>query len=80
MRLVREFPAGVVAGGNNLAAFTYTTGARSSFGSGFHQYYWLEVGFREGGTAVFPIPFGIRCVAGNGMMDPLEVQSVTDDF
>ncbi len=80
MRLVREFPAGVVAGGNNQTSFTYATGARSSFGSGFDQYYWLEVGFREGGTAVFPIPFGIRCIAGNGMMDPLEVQDVPDDF
>lgn len=80
MRLVREFPAGVVAGGNSQQAFTYTTGPRSSFGSGFHQYYWLEVGFREGGTPTFPIPFGIRCTAGNGMMDPLDVETVPDDF
>jgi hypothetical protein len=80
MRLVRDFPAGVVAGGNNVLSFTYTTGARSSFGSGYHQYFWLEVGFREGGNPTFPIPFGVRCIAGNGMMDPRWIDSPTDDF
>ena len=80
MRLVRDFDNAVVAGGNNLNSFKYATGPRSAIGSGYHQYYWLEVGFREGGTASFPIPFGIRCMSGNGMMDPLPVQSVTDNF
>jgi hypothetical protein len=69
-----------VAGGNNVLSFTYTTGARSSFGSGYHQYFWLEVGFREGGNPTFPIPFGVRCIAGNGMMDPRWIDSPPADF
>jgi hypothetical protein len=79
MRLVRDFPAGVVAGGSNQNAFTYSTGARSSFGSGFHQYYFLEVGPRSGVTG-YPIPFGIRCMAGNGMMDPRFFEDAVHDF
>ncbi|MFI4887632.1 MAG: hypothetical protein ACHP7B_02680 [Burkholderiales bacterium] len=80
MRLVRDSDNTVVAGGENQAAFTYTTGPRSTIGAGYHQYHWLEVGFRDGGNPTFPIPFGIRCMSGNGMMDPLPVQSVPDDF
>jgi hypothetical protein len=80
MRLVRDFaPGGVVAGGTT-SSFTYTTGARSGIGSGYSQYYWIEVGFREGGSAVYPIPFGVRCIAGNGMTDPRWIDSPPDDF
>jgi len=80
MRLVRDFaPGGVVAGGTT-SSFTYTTGARSGVGNGYSQYFWIEVGFREGGSAVYPIPFGVRCIAGNGMTDPRWIDSPPDDF
>ena len=79
LRLFRDFPAGVVAGGNNVSSFTYATGARSTFGSGYHQYYFLEVGPRTGVTG-FPIPFGIRCMSGNGMMDPRFFGTAAHDF
>ena len=79
MRLVRDSDGAVVAGGNNATSLSYSTGARSAIGGGFHQYYWLEVG-AQSATGTFPIPFGIKCTSGNGMADPLDVQSVADDF
>jgi len=80
MRLVRDFaPGGAVAGGTT-SSFTYTTGARSGIGSGYSQYYWIEVDFRAGGSAVYPIPFGVRCLAGNGMTDPRWIDSPPADF
>jgi len=80
MRLVRDFaPGGVVAGGTT-SSFTYATGARSGIGSGYSQYYWIEVDFLAGGSAVFPIPFGVRCMAGNGMTDPRWIDSPPADF
>jgi hypothetical protein len=41
---------------------------------------WFDVGFREGGNATFPIPFGIKCIAGNGVMWPRWVQTLPDEF
>ena len=79
LRLVLDFPASVVAGGSGVAAFTYVTGRRSLIGSGFHQYFFLEVGPRAGVTG-YPIPFGIRCMSGNGMMDPRFVEEAVHDF
>lgn len=73
-------PPVTVAGGNNINSFKYVTGPRSGIGFGYHQYYWLEVGFREGATPTFPIPFGIRCMTGNGMMDPRFIDTPADDF
>jgi hypothetical protein len=78
MRLVRDSDGFVVAGGDGATSVTWNTGKRSSIGAGFHQYYWLEVGAQTATGA--PIPFGIQCTSGNGMADPLDVQSVTDDF
>jgi hypothetical protein len=78
MRLVRDSDGAVVAGGDGATSVTWNTGKRSSIGAGFHQYYWLEVGAQTATGA--PIPFGIQCTSGNGMADPLDVQSVTDDF
>jgi hypothetical protein len=80
LRFIRDYPYAIVAGGDNQSAFSYATGPRSSFANGYHQYFWLEVGFREGGNATFPIPFGVRCFAGNGIMDPYWAQSANDDF
>ena len=78
MRLVRESDGAIVAGGDGATSVTWSTGKRSAIGAGFHQYYWLEVG-AQAATGV-AIPFGIQCTSGNGMADPLDVQSVTDDF
>ena len=79
MRLVRDSDGAVVAGGNNATSLTYNTGKRSAIGGGFHQYYWLEVG-AQSASGTFPIPFGIKCTSGNGMADPLDVQTAVDDF
>jgi hypothetical protein len=79
MRLVRDSDGAVVAGGSGFTSLTYSTGKRSAIGGGFHQYYWLEVG-AQNATGSFPIPFGIKCTSGNGMADPLQVQTATDDF
>jgi hypothetical protein len=80
MRLVRDFaPGGAVAGGTT-SSFTYATGARSGVGSGYTQYFWIEVDFRAGGSAVYPIPFGVRCMTGNGLMDPRWIDSPPADF
>ena len=73
MRLVRDSDGAVVAGGSG-PSLSYPTGKRSAIGGGFHQYYWLEVG-AIANTGTFPIPFGIQCTSGNGMTDPLDVQS-----
>ena len=70
IRLVRDFPPGTVAAGGTTGSFTYTTGPRSAIGNGFHQTYFIEVDFKDGASAVFPIPFGIQCKSGNGMMEP----------
>lgn len=81
MRMVDDqSPSNVVAGGNNASSFVYTTGPRSDIGFGYHQYFWIEVGFREGGTATYPIPFGVKCIAGNGLMDPRWIDSPADNF
>ena len=68
--LVRDFePGGMLAGGTT-GTFTYATGPRAAIGNGFHQTYFLDVSYKAGGSAVFPIPFGVQCKSGNGMMDP----------
>ncbi|HSD00244.1 MAG TPA: hypothetical protein VLI21_15160, partial [Casimicrobiaceae bacterium] len=78
MRLVRDSDGAVLAGGNNALSLTYNTGKRSAITGGFHEYYWLEVETQTA-TAV-SIPFGVQCTSGNGMADPLDVQSVTANF
>jgi hypothetical protein len=80
LQLVKTFPVTVLAGGNNQSSFTYATGPRSAINNGFHQIYWIEVGFREGGNATTPIPFGFSCTAGNGMAFPYYNGSVPDSF
>jgi hypothetical protein len=80
MRLLTdEVPPVVVAGGNNINSFKYVTGARSGIGFGYHQYYWIEVGLREGGNTA-DAQFGVRCMTGNGMMDPRFIDTPTDNF
>lgn len=79
MQLVLIADGTVVAGGSNATAFQYNTGKRSAIGAGFHQYYFIDVG-AIANTGTFPIPFGIKCTSGNGMADPLPVQSVPDTF
>jgi hypothetical protein len=67
--LVRDFaPGGTLAGGTTNA-FTYATGPRAAIGNGFHQTYFLDVSYNTGATT-FPMPFGVQCKSGNGMMDP----------
>jgi hypothetical protein len=34
----------------------------------------------QAATGTFPIPFGIQCTSGNGMADPLDVQTATANF
>ena len=80
MRLVRDYPYAVVAGGSNQSSIAFDTGKRSAIGNGYQQYYWIDVGFREGGTATFPIPFGIRCISGNGMMQLRTIYNQPDEF
>ncbi|MEO8537939.1 MAG: hypothetical protein ABI533_10440 [Betaproteobacteria bacterium] len=79
MRLVLD-PGQVVVAGGAANNFTYSTGARSTIGNGYHQYYWIEVDFKVGSNATYPIPFGVKCVAGNGLMDPRWIDSPADDF
>ncbi len=79
MRLVRDSDGAVLAGAaGNATSIAYNTGKRSAITGGFHEYYWLEVGTQT--ATATPIPFGIQCTSGNGMADPLDVQSVADDF
>ena len=80
IRLVRDFPPGTAAAGGTTNTFTYTTGPRSAIGNGFHQTYFIEVDFKDGASAVFPIPFGVQCKSGNGMMDPYFLGTFADDF
>jgi hypothetical protein len=40
----------------------------------------IEVDFKVGGSAVFPIPFGVQCKSGNGMMDPYFLGNFANDF
>jgi hypothetical protein len=78
MRLVRDSDGVVLAGGDNATSFTYSTGKRSAIGFGFHQYYWIEVGMRASSASA--IPFGVQCTSGNGIADPLPVDTTTDNF
>jgi hypothetical protein len=80
MQLVLDSPPSLAAGGNNAQSFKYTIANRASIGAGYHELFWLEVGFREGGNATFPIPFGIRCMSGNGMMEPRVIDAPADNF
>jgi FlaG/FlaF family flagellin (archaellin) len=74
-----DTPQVTVAGGDNVNSFKYTTGPRSDIGFGYSQYFWIEVGLREGGNTA-PAQFGVRCMTGNGMMDPRFIDTPADDF
>jgi hypothetical protein len=74
-----DTPQVTVAGGDNVNSFKYTTGPRSDIGFGYSQYFWIEVGLREGGNTA-PAQFGVRCMTGNGMMEPRFIDTPADDF
>ena len=81
LRLVRFGPSfAVVAGGNDQQSFTFNTGPRSAITSGWHTDHQLEVGFREGGNATFPIQYGVSCESGNGTYLNGPMFAVSDDF
>lgn len=70
----------ILAGGNNQQSFVYTTGRRSALNNGWHSDHYLEVSFREGGNATFPIPYGVNCQSGNGTANFVWNGTPADDF
>jgi hypothetical protein len=80
MRLVLATPPTVVAGGDNQSSFSYATGPRSAINNGVHTFYAIEVGPREGTSPTYPIPYGLRCFAGNGLLAPAPIATLPDDF
>jgi hypothetical protein len=80
IQLVESYPTNLVAGGNQAPSFTYITPKRSATNFGNHQYYWIDVSFREGGANILPIPYGINCTAGNGMAALYFLGTPPDDF
>ena len=80
MRLASILPPAIIAGGNDQTSFSYVTGPRSAINNGIHPFYVIEVGPREGTTPTYPLQFGMRCFAGNGMLAPALIGTVPDDF
>jgi hypothetical protein len=80
MRLVLANPYTVLAGGDNQNSFSFFTGPRSAINNGVHTFYLIEVGPREGTSPSYPIQYGIRCFAGNGMLAPVPIRTPPDDF
>jgi hypothetical protein len=68
------------SGGDNQTSFYIYTGPRGAVNGGFATRWFIDVGFREGGNATFPIDYGITCTSGNGMMIPWVRSRTTDDF
>jgi len=73
------------SGGSDKTSFYIFTGFRNAFSAtsgndGHTGRLFIDVSFREGGTATFPVPYGITCTSGNGISVPYFRASNADDF
>jgi hypothetical protein len=73
------------SGGSDKTTFYIFTGFRNAFSAangndGQTARLFIDVSFRETGTATFPIPYGITCTSGNGISIPYVRASRPDDF
>jgi len=73
------------SGGSDKTSFYIFTGFRNAFSAtsgndGQTARLFIDVSFRETGTATFPIPYGITCTSGNGISVPYFRASAPDNF
>jgi len=72
----------VVAGGNDVSTFYFSTGPRNAVNNGTATNWFIEVSARESAPpAAFPVNYGLYCASGNGVSASRRTSSgFADDF